>query len=123
MKRSRIHTIHNGSSGNSDHVETTHGNTRSLSSSNDDNKLLKVKYLKGLPNEQDALNILNRIREEFLEILQCRKWNVLSLTEMCCCNGNSNNKKKREMMTIVPIISQSEKVSQIVPLISFYLSI
>jgi len=92
MKRSRVHTVHNGS----DYGKSTSNTWPSSSSGmipDDDNSsslLSQVKHLKGLPKEEDALAMLNRIRKEFLEIVQRSKWNVWTVTEMCCCHGSKS---------------------------------
>ena len=46
----------------------------------------KVCHIPTLPKADDALELLQRVVREFLPIIQRRKYNVISISELCCCN-------------------------------------
>ena len=54
---------------------------------------MECKVLKHLPNDDMALKLLEQLRNEFLEIVQRRNWNVTSINELCCCTEQETNKK------------------------------
>ncbi|KAL7469003.1 hypothetical protein ACHAXS_009240 [Conticribra weissflogii] len=71
----------NGLATNSTSFDNTSISTRLNSKSSP----VTIQHIPSLPNAQRASAILQRIRSEFRNIIQCRGWNVLSITEMCCC--------------------------------------
>ena len=46
----------------------------------------KVYHIPKLNNDVYAKQLLNRVVQEFLPILQRRQYNVRSISELCCCN-------------------------------------
>lgn len=65
------------------------------------NGKINIQHIPNLPNDNEASKILRRIHYEFKEIIERRKFNVISLTEMCCCGdgkdhcGGSTKKRGR----------------------------
>jgi hypothetical protein len=60
------------------------------------NSKIIVQHIPNLPNDNEAAAILRRIHYEFKEIIKRRKWNVVSITEMCCCSdGKDHTPHKR----------------------------
>ncbi|KAK1747629.1 WLM domain-containing metallopeptidase [Skeletonema marinoi] len=60
------------------------------------NSKIVVQHIPNLPNDNEAAAILRRIHYEFKEIIERRKWNLLSITEMCCCgDGKDHTPHKR----------------------------
>mmetsp|Transcript_9706 Transcript_9706/g.16050 ORF Transcript_9706/g.16050 Transcript_9706/m.16050 type:complete len:414 (-) Transcript_9706:85-1326(-) len=60
------------------------------------NSKIVVQHIPNLPNDIEAAAILRRIHFEFKEIIERRKWNVRSITEMCCCgDGKDHSPHKR----------------------------
>ena len=55
------------------------------------NSKIAVQHISNLPNDNEAAAILRRIHFEFKEIIQRRKWNVISITEMCCCSDGKDH--------------------------------
>eukprot|EP00985_Skeletonema_marinoi_P009438 scaffold4392_cov138-Skeletonema_marinoi.AAC.22 len=60
------------------------------------NSKIVVQHIPSLPNDSEAAAILRRIHYEFKEIIERRKWSVISITEMCCCgDGKDHTPHKR----------------------------
>ena len=57
---------------------------------------MECKVLKHLPNDDMAMKLLERIRNEFLEIVQRRHWKVMSLNELCCCTDQMTKRKTKK---------------------------
>lgn len=55
------------------------------------NGKINVQHIPNLPNDNEASKILRRIHYEFKEIIERRKFNVISLTEMCCCGDGKDH--------------------------------
>jgi len=52
---------------------------------------ISVQHIPNIPNDKEASVILRRIHHEFKEIIERRKWNVRSITEMCCCGDGKDH--------------------------------
>ena len=57
---------------------------------------IKIQHITNLPRSSDASSILQRIHSEFSPIIQKRKYNVRSITEMCCCSDGLDHLPHRQ---------------------------
>jgi len=53
--------------------------------------MMRTGHVVGLPLENEAKATLERIRKEFLPIVERRGYNVTILTEMCCCGDGADH--------------------------------
>jgi DNA-dependent metalloprotease WSS1 len=84
-------------------------NATSVSTSDSMNNLPNCYHIPTFTNEQPAKILLNRIVQEFIPIIQRRKYNILSISELCCCSDGldyttttttTNNKRRRKIRKV-----------------------
>ena len=86
-----------GKTNDSNNFNGSYKNTR-LKKEATSSTIPSVYHIPTLQNDTYAKELLNRIVNEFLPILQRRQYNVISISELCCCNDGLDFQQEHDAL-------------------------